>query len=46
LSYLLFTLGWNQLQFGRAAAVALLIAVVNWLLITGTLRITRVNETE
>jgi ABC-type sugar transport system permease subunit len=46
LSYLLFTIGWNQLQFGRAAALALLIAVVNWLLITGTLRITRVNETE
>jgi ABC-type sugar transport system permease subunit len=44
LSYLLFTIGWNQLQFGRAAALALLIAVVNWLLITGTLRITRVNQ--
>jgi multiple sugar transport system permease protein len=44
LSYLLYTIGWNQLQFGRAAALALLIAVVNWLLITGTLRITRVNQ--
>lgn len=44
LSYLLYSIGWNQLQFGRAAALALLIAVVNWLLITGTLRITRVNE--
>ncbi len=46
LSYLLYTIGWNQLQFGRAAALALLIAVVNWLLITGTLRITRVNNME
>jgi multiple sugar transport system permease protein len=46
LSYLLFTIGWNQLQFGRAAALALLIAVVNWLLITGTLRLTRVDDSE
>jgi ABC-type sugar transport system permease subunit len=44
LSYLLYSIGWNQLRFGRAAALALMIGVVNWLLITGTLRITRVNE--
>ncbi len=44
LSYMLYSLGWNQLNWGRAASLALLIAVVNWLLIAGTLRITRVNE--
>jgi multiple sugar transport system permease protein len=44
LSYLLYTLGWTRLQFGRAAALALLIAVINWLLILGTLRLTRVEE--
>lgn len=44
LSYMLYSIGWNQLRFGRAAALALMIAVVNWLLISGTLRITRVNE--
>jgi len=46
LSYLLYSIGWGRLQFGRAAALALIIAVVNWLLIIGTLRITRVNEQE
>jgi ABC-type sugar transport system permease subunit len=44
LSYLLYSIGWNQLRFGRAAALALMIGVVNWMLITGTLRITRVNK--
>ena len=44
LSYMLYSLGWNQLQLGRAAALALIIAVVNWVLIMGTLRVTRVNE--
>jgi len=44
LSYLLYTIGWGQLEFGRAAALALLIAIVNWLLIAGTLRITRVQQ--
>ncbi len=44
LSYLLYSIGWSQLRFGRAAALALMIAVVNWLLISGTLRITRVNK--
>jgi len=41
LSYLLYSIGWTQLQFGRAAALALIIAVFNWLLISGTLRLTR-----
>ncbi|HMQ55893.1 MAG TPA: sugar ABC transporter permease [Anaerolineae bacterium] len=44
LSYMLYSIGWRQLQFGRAAALALIIAVINWLLIMGTLRVTRVNE--
>jgi len=46
LSYLLYSIGWGRLQFGRAAALALIIAFVNWLLIIGTLGITRVNEQE
>lgn len=44
LSYMLYAIGWRQLQFGRAAALALLIAVINWLLILGTLRVTRLEE--
>jgi len=44
LSYMLYSIGWRQLEFGRAAALALLIAAVNWLLIGGTLRLTRVEE--
>jgi len=44
LSYMLYVIGWNQLNFGRAAALALMIAVVNWLLISGTLRVTRLEE--
>ncbi len=44
LSYHLYTLGWTRLKFGQAAALALMIAVVNWLLIGGTMRITRVDE--
>ena len=44
LSYLLYSIGWGQREFGRAAALAMLIAVVNWLLIMGTLRVTRVEE--
>lgn len=44
LSYMLYSIGWGQLNFGRAAALALMIAIVNWLLISGTLRITRVEQ--
>lgn len=44
LSYLLYAIGWNQREFGRAAALAMIIAVVNWLLIVGTLRVSRVEE--
>lgn len=44
LSYLLYSIGWSQREFGRAAALAVMIAVVNWLLIIGTLRITRSRQ--
>jgi multiple sugar transport system permease protein len=44
LSYLLYTIGWARLEFGRAAALAIMIAIVNWLLIAGVLRVTRLNE--
>jgi ABC-type sugar transport system permease subunit len=44
LSYHLYTLGWTRLRFGQAAALALMIAVVNWILIAGTMRLTRVDE--
>lgn len=44
LSYLLYSIGWGQLRFGRAAALALMLAVLNWLLILGTLRISGLQE--
>jgi ABC-type sugar transport system permease subunit len=44
LSYLLYTLGWARLDFGQAAALAIMIAIVNWILIAGVLRTTRVTE--
>ena len=44
ISYLLYNVGWTQIRFGRAAALALIIAVINWLLIIGTMRITRSEE--
>jgi len=43
-SYLMYALGWTQTQFSQAAALGLLIAMVNWILILGTLRLTRVEE--
>ena len=44
LSYLLYRIGWSNLRFGRAAALAMLIAFVNWALIFAVLKISRVNE--
>ena len=44
ISYLLYSIGWSRIQFGRAAALALIIAVVNWILILATLRVTKVEE--
>jgi ABC-type sugar transport system permease subunit len=46
LSYFLYVLGWGQLRFGRAAALALMIAIVNWILIYLVLRVTRLQEKE
>jgi ABC-type sugar transport system permease subunit len=45
LSYLLYSIGWVRLDFGRAAALAMMIAAVNLLLISSTLRITRTQQT-
>jgi len=44
LSYLLYSIGWGSLDFGRAAALALMLLVINLTLIAGTLRITRVQQ--
>jgi multiple sugar transport system permease protein len=44
LSYLLYSIGWASLDFGRAAALALMLGVINLALIGGTLRITRVQQ--
>jgi ABC-type sugar transport system permease subunit len=44
LSYLLYQIGWSRLRFGQAAALALMLAVVNWMLIFGVLWITRMNQ--
>ena len=44
LSYMLYSIGWSQLRFGRAAALALIMAAINWVLILGTLRLTRLEE--
>jgi ABC-type sugar transport system permease subunit len=44
LSYLLYTLGWTRMEFGQAAALAIILAIANWILIMGVLRVTRVNE--
>ncbi len=44
LSFVLYLIGWNRLDFGRAAALAMMIAVVNWVLIAGTLRMTRLRQ--
>jgi ABC-type sugar transport system permease subunit len=46
LSYFLYVLGWGQLRFGRAAALAMIIAVFNWFLIFMVLRVTRLHERE
>lgn len=46
LSYLLYSIGWNQREFGRAGALAMIIAVVNWILIFGTIRMSNVDERE
>lgn len=44
ISYLLYSIGWSRLDFGRAAALALIMAAFNLALIAATLRVTRVKE--
>jgi multiple sugar transport system permease protein len=44
LSYLLYSIGWGSLDWGRAASLSLIIAFVNLALIMGTLRVTRVQQ--
>jgi ABC-type sugar transport system permease subunit len=44
ISYLLYSIGWVRLDFGRAAALALILAAINLTLIAGVLRITRMKD--
>lgn len=44
LSYLLYVVGFQRLEFGRAAAIAVIMAVFNLVLIVLTLRISRGGE--
>jgi multiple sugar transport system permease protein len=44
MSWLLYSIGWQQVNFNWAAALALFIGVINLLLIIGTLRVTRLEE--
>ncbi len=44
LPWLLYSIGWQQVNFNWAAALALFIGVINLLLIVGTLRVTRGEE--
>ncbi len=44
LSYLLYVIGFQRLEFGRAAAIAVLMAAINLLLILLTLRVSRGGE--
>jgi ABC-type sugar transport system permease subunit len=44
LSFLLYTIGFGRLEFGRAAALSVFMAVVNLTLIVLTLRVSRTEE--
>jgi len=44
LSFLLYTIGFGRLEFGRAAALSVFIAVINLALIILTLRVSRTEE--
>ncbi|MCS6773615.1 MAG: sugar ABC transporter permease [Anaerolineae bacterium] len=44
LSMLLYTVGFGRLEFGRAAALAVIMAAINLLLIVLTLRVSRTEE--
>jgi len=43
IGYLLYSIGWSSLDFGRAAALSILMAFINLTLIMMTLRITRLR---
>jgi ABC-type sugar transport system permease subunit len=44
LPWLLYSIGWLQVNFNWAAALALFIGIINLILIIGTLRVTRLEE--
>ena len=44
LPWLLYSIGWLQVNFNWAAALALFIGIINLLLIVGTLRVTRTED--
>ncbi|MCS7056325.1 MAG: sugar ABC transporter permease [Thermoflexales bacterium] len=44
LSFLLYTIGFDRLEFGRAAALSVFIAIINLVLIVLTLRVARTEE--
>lgn len=44
LSFLLYTIGFGRLEFGRAAALAVIMAIFNLILILLTLRVSRTEE--
>jgi len=46
IGYLLYSIGWSSLDFGRAAALSILMAFINLALIMATLRITRLQIKE
>ena len=46
MGYLLYQIGFGRLEFGRAAALSVFMAVVNLILITGILRISRTQTQE
>lgn len=46
IGYLLYSIGWSSLDFGRAAALSILMAFINIALIMATLRITRLQIKE
>jgi ABC-type sugar transport system permease subunit len=43
IGYLLYSIGWSSLDFGRAAALSILMAFINLALIMTTLRLTRLQ---
>jgi ABC-type sugar transport system permease subunit len=44
MSFLLYTIGFGRLEFGRAAALSVFIAIINLTLILLTLRVSRTEE--